>query len=173
MLQTPRRPRVPPWTLQSLCLNWGAQNWSQFCRCGHSRAEQRGRMNLPDLLLKLFLMPPRYHQPSWPTLYPLPRGHKGFSPRPDTLFQSRPSGSCHSAFSHVCLELSQPVTTKATARRIPPPGKAAKTLRSPVATSPLFHSGINSHAPSQTPSAWATTSPSRAASGATMLTGQS
>lgn len=97
------------------------------------------------------------------------KGYKGFSPCPETLCQSTPSAFCHSAIYHQCLELSQPVTVTAIKRHIPPPGKGAKTISSPVATFPLLHSGTNSRALSQTLSERVTTSPSRAAFVAAML----
>jgi len=45
------------WTLSSSsssCLNWGAQNWTQYSRWGLTRAEQRGRRNSLDLPVTLF-----------------------------------------------------------------------------------------------------------------------
>jgi len=40
-------------------LKWGAQNWTQHCRWGLTRAEQRGRRTSLALLPTLLLMHPR------------------------------------------------------------------------------------------------------------------
>ena len=39
--------------------NWGAQNWTQYSRCGLTRVEYRGRITCLSLLAMLFLMHPQ------------------------------------------------------------------------------------------------------------------
>ena len=48
------------WTVCGSCscfLNWGAQNWTQYSKCGLTRAGERGRITFLDLLAMLFNAP--------------------------------------------------------------------------------------------------------------------
>ena len=72
MLQSPHHLVALCWTLSSSSssfLNWGAQNWTQHCRWGLTRAEQRGRRtSLERTCTGLFfdssLWPPGHQLPS-------------------------------------------------------------------------------------------------------------
>ena len=55
------------WTLSSMPtphLYRGAQNWTQYSKCGFTSAEYRGRITSLDLLQYFAKCSPRYHQPS-------------------------------------------------------------------------------------------------------------
>ena len=64
MLQSLKSTYWPAVGLSLVCLSmsllyWGAQNWTQYSRCGLSTAVQRWRITSLDLLVMFYLMNPR------------------------------------------------------------------------------------------------------------------
>ena len=48
-------------------LQWGAQNWTQYLRCGLTSAQYKGTITSLILLATLFLIQTRMNWPSWPS----------------------------------------------------------------------------------------------------------
>jgi len=85
----------------------GAQNWTQYCRWGPTRAEQRGRITSLNLLVVILLMQPRVQLAFWAASTHCQLTLSLSSTGTPKSFFSEMLSSHYLSNTYLCLELPQ------------------------------------------------------------------